>query len=157
MYSSPSLVQQEDLRGLEDLRGVDDLRDDLRGVEEIMKVKKVKKTEKIKEKEIKEIKEIKQPIDYNKYYGCIEELLRTNILLNITPITKQKKRKKTKIKRNKIFAALCESSDDDEYSHNTTFSPGACSEDTCSKDINYETKKVKACDPSSIIEHKEDY
>ena len=147
MYSSRPLVQQEDLRDLrDDLRGLEDLR----GVEEIMKVKKVKKTEKIKE--------IKQPIDYNKYYGCIEELLRTNI----SPITKQKKRKKTKIKRTKIFAALCESSDDDEYSRNTTFSPGTFSpstfsEDTCSKDINYETKIVNAYDPSSIIEHKEDY
>jgi len=58
---------------------------------------------------------------------------------------KEKEKKHKKIKRNKIFAALCESSDDDEYSRINI-----------SEDINYETKRVNVYDPASVIEHKED-
>jgi hypothetical protein len=132
------------------LRDVDDIRDqeerkdlidvdDIRNAEEVITI--------IKNKTIKKVNAIKQlpNKNNNKYYGCIEELLRTNI----THITKKNKHKKPKI--NKIFAALCESSDDDEYSHNTTFS-----EDNFSKNINYESKSVNVYDPSSVVEHKED-
>ena len=133
------LVQQEH----EDLRDVEEVKDfeEVRDVEEVTKIRKKKTIKEIRA--IKEIREITQPIDYNKYYGCIGEILKINVHLNITSPNKPHKI----IKRNKIFAALCDSSDDDEY----TFS-----EDALSKSINYETKRVKVYDPSSVIEHKED-